>query len=235
MPKLGTYPLVTVTQGHYVCEPKISVHGSGAGVLRPSYHLRIKGCRTASVLWYRRSVITNITCRKAGCIQSKLARQHGAAPTQGAQAQPTDIAQQFTQMMQAPTGTRAESTATSNGRGIHTRTAIARNIATSVEVRDRSELNGIPKPDKFSGQPGTWDSRYFKSKTWIETSRKNAGRCVQLLEERQDTEINETSLEDDDPGGAELVAAQARQALISLCEGEPLRLSRIPQEVSALA
>lgn len=28
MPKLGTYPLGAVTQGHYVCEPKISVRGA---------------------------------------------------------------------------------------------------------------------------------------------------------------------------------------------------------------
>ena len=107
-------------------------------------------------------------------------------------------------------------------------TAITRNIATSAEVRDRSELKGIPKPDKFSGQIGTWDSWYFKFKTWIETSHKNAGKCIQLLEEHQDTEINETSLEDDYiviyPEGAELVSAQARQALISLCEGEALEI-----------
>ena len=47
---------------------------------------------------------------------------------------------------------------------------------------------------------------------------------IQLLDKHQDTEINETSLEDDYPEKAELVLAQARQALISLCEGEALEI-----------
>ena len=142
----------------------------------------------------------------------------------GAQApQATDMAQQFAQMMQALAQGQSQ-LQRAMAEAYTQQTAITRNIATSVEVRDRSELKGIPKPDKFSGHTGTWDSWYFKFKTWIETSHKNAGKCIQLLEEHQDTEINETSLEDDYPEGAELVSAQARQALISLCEGEALEI-----------
>ena len=37
---------------------------------------------------------------------------------------------------------------------------INRNDDGSVEYEDRSELKGIPKPDKFNGAPGTWDSWY---------------------------------------------------------------------------
>ena len=131
------------------------------------------------------------------------------------------MAQQFAQMMQALAQGQSQ-LQRAMAEAYTQQTAITRNIATSVEVRDRSELKGIPKPDKFSGHTGAWDSWYFKFKTWIETSHKNAGKCIQLLEEHQDTEINETSLEDDYPEGAELVSAQARQTLISLCEGEAL-------------
>ena len=35
-------------------------------------------------------------------------------------------------------------------------TATTWNVATSVEVRDRSEMKGIPEPDKFSEQTGAW-------------------------------------------------------------------------------
>ena len=52
----------------------------------------------------------------------------------------------------------------------------------STDVRDRSKLKGIPKPDKFSGTIGAWDSWCFKFKTWIETSHKNAGKCIQEIE-----------------------------------------------------
>ena len=127
------------------------------------------------------------------------------------------MAQQFAQMMQALAQGQNQ-LQRAMAEAYAQQMAITRNIATSVEVRDRSELKGIPKPDKFSGHTGTWDSWYFKLKTWIETSHKNARKCIQLLEEHQDTEINETSLEHDYPEGAELVSAQARQALISLRE-----------------
>jgi len=83
-------------------------------------------------------------------------------------------------------------------------------------------LKGIPKPDKFSGASGTWDSWYYKFKTWIESCHKNAIQVVQKLESTVDVAITERSLEDDYPDGAELVSAQARQALISLTEGETL-------------
>ena len=90
--------------------------------------------------------------------------------------------------------------------------------------RDRSELKGIPKPEKFSGLSGTWDSWYYKFKTWVESCHKNAIQVIQKLESTVDVAITERSLEDDFPDGAELVSAQARQALISLTEGEALEI-----------
>ena len=98
---------------------------------------------------------------------------------------------------------------------------IHQNVEKSIDVRDRSELKGIPKPDKFSGASGTWDSWYYKFKTWIESCHKNAIQVMQKLESTVDVAITERSLEDD---GAELVSAQARQALISLTEGEALEI-----------
>ena len=87
---------------------------------------------------------------------------------------------------------------------------IHQNVEKSIDVRDRRH----PKPEKFSGSSGTWDSSwYYKFKTWIESCHKNA---IQVLTER--------SLGDDYPDGAELVSAQARQALISLTEGEALEI-----------
>ena len=94
----------------------------------------------------------------------------------------------------------------------------------SIDVRDRSELKGIPKPEKFSGSSGTWDSWYYKFKTWIESCHKNAIQVIQKLESTVDVAIDEKSLGDDYPDGAELVSAQARQALISLTEGEALEI-----------
>ena len=35
---------------------------------------------------------------------------------------------------------------------------INRNVERSVEYKDRPELKGIPKPDKFTGASCTWDS-----------------------------------------------------------------------------
>ena len=92
--------------------------------------------------------------------------------------------------------------------------------ALIIDVRDRSEMKGIPKPDKFSGASGTWDSWYYKFKSWIESCHKNAIQVIQKLESTVDVAITEKSLEDDYPDGAELVSAQARQSLISLTEGE---------------
>ena len=125
-----------------------------------------------------------------------MAQQPGAQTQQA-----TDMAQQLAQMMQALAQGQNQ-LQRAMAEAYTQQTAITRNIATSVEVRDRSELKkGTPKPDKFNGHTGNWDSWYFKFKTWIETSHKNAGKCIQLLEEHQDTEINETSLEDDYPEG----------------------------------
>lgn len=40
-------------------------------------------------------------------------------------------------------------------------TAITKSIEASVDVQVRSEPNGAPEPDKFSGQTGTWDNSCF--------------------------------------------------------------------------
>ena len=97
------------------------------------------------------------------------------------------------------------------------------NVEKRIDVRDGSELKGVPKPDKFSGASGTWDSWYCKFKTWIESCH-NAIQVIQKLEPTVDVAITERSLEDDYPDGAELVSAQARQALISSTEGEALEI-----------
>ena len=94
------------------------------------------------------------------------------------------------------------------------------NVEKSIGVRDRTELKGVPKPDKFSGASGTWDSWSYKFKTWVESCHKNAIQVIQKLESTVDVAITERSLEDDYPDGAELVSAQARQAGKSLTEGE---------------
>ena len=95
---------------------------------------------------------------------------------------------------------------------------IHQNVEKSIDVRDRSELKGIPKPEQFSGLSGTWDSRYYKFKTWVESCHKNAIQVIQKLESTVDVAITDRSLEDEFPDGAELVSAQARQALISLTD-----------------
>ena len=101
---------------------------------------------------------------------------------------------------------------------------INKNVERSVEYKDRSELKGIPKPDKFNGASGTWDSWWYKFKTWVESCHKNAVKIVAQVESQCDKEITESSLEVDFDEGAELVSAQARQALISLTEGEALEI-----------
>ena len=78
---------------------------------------------------------------------------------------------------------------------------IHQNVEKSINFRDRSELKGIPKPEKFSGS-GTWDSWYYKFKTWIESCHKNAIQVLQKLESTVDVAITERSLEDDYPAGA---------------------------------
>ena len=101
---------------------------------------------------------------------------------------------------------------------------INRNVERSVEYKDRSELKGIPKPDKFNGASGMWDSWWYKFKTWVESCHKNAVKIVAQVEAQCDKEITELNLEVDFDDGAELVSAQARQALISLTEGEALEI-----------
>ena len=70
---------------------------------------------------------------------------------------------------------------------------IHQNVEKSIDVRDRSELKGIPKPDKFSGASGTWDSWYYKFKIWIESCHKNAIQVMQKLESTVDVAITEKS------------------------------------------
>ena len=98
---------------------------------------------------------------------------------------------------------------------------IHQNVEKSIDVRGWSELKGIPNPDKSSGASGTWDSWYYKFKTWVESCHRNAIQVIQKLKSKVDVAITERSLEDDDP---KLVSAQARQALISLTEGEALEI-----------
>lgn len=105
-----------------------------------------------------------------------------------------------------------------------TQVQINRNVERSVEYRDRSELKGISKPDKFSGAFGTWDSWWYKFKTWVESCHKNAVKIVAQVEAQCDKEITEANLEIEFDEGAELVSAQARQALIALTEGEALEI-----------
>ena len=59
---------------------------------------------------------------------------------------------------------------------------INRNVERSVEYKDRSELKGIPKPDKFTGASGTWDSWWYKFKTRVESCHKNAVKIVAQVE-----------------------------------------------------
>ena len=63
---------------------------------------------------------------------------------------------------------------------------INRNVERSVEYKDRSELKGIPKPDKFTGASGTWDSKWYKFKTWAESCHKNAVKIVAQVEAQCD-------------------------------------------------
>jgi len=93
---------------------------------------------------------------------------------------------------------------------------IHQNVEKSIDVRDRR------KPEKFSGWSGTRDSWYYKFETWIASRviRMQSKFCRSWSQQW----ITERSLEDDYPDGAELVSAQARQALISLTEGEALEI-----------
>ena len=74
---------------------------------------------------------------------------------------------------------------------------IHQNVEKNIDVRDRNGLKGMPKPVKFSGASGTWDSWYYKLKTWIESCHKNAIQVMQKLESTVDVAITEKSFEDD--------------------------------------
>ena len=112
---------------------------------------------------------------------------------------------------------------------------INRNVKRPVKYKDRSELKGIPKPDKFTGDSGTWDSWWYKFKTWVESCHKNAVKVVAQVASQCDKEITESSLEVNFGYGAELVSAQARQALICLTEGQALEIVKNISRGSHLA
>ena len=82
--------------------------------------------------------------------------QHGTT-ARSTSAGYTDMAQQFAQMMQALAQGQNQ-LQRAMAEAYAQQMAITRNIATSAEVRDRSDLKGVPKPDSLSGQIGTWDS-----------------------------------------------------------------------------
>ena len=68
---------------------------------------------------------------------------------------------------------------------------IHQNVEKSIDVRDRSELKGIRKPHKFSGASGTWDSWYYKFKTWVESCHKNAIQVIQKFESTVDVAVTD--------------------------------------------
>lgn len=103
---------------------------------------------------------------------------------------------------------------------------INHNVERSVEPREISDLTGIPQPDKFSASSGQWESWWYKFKAWIESCHKNAVKIIAQVESQCDKEITEAALELDFVDGAELVSAQARQALISLTKGDALEIVR---------
>lgn len=55
---------------------------------------------------------------------------------------------------------------------------INRNVERFVEYKDRLELKGIFKFDKFIGVLGIWDSWWYKFKIWVESCYKNVVKIV---------------------------------------------------------
>lgn len=78
-------------------------------------------------------------CHTYHLLRSRLLPQR---PTPGAPVQPSDVVQQSAQDADASIGCGTKP------------------IATSIEVRDRSELGGVPTPDKCSGQVRTEPSSF---------------------------------------------------------------------------
>ena len=156
--------------------------------------------------------------------QQQPPQQPGTPPApQQAQGNGPNMSQLVMQMMAQLTQGQAQLNQAMT-EAMNQQLQINRNVERSVEYKDRSELKGIPKPDKFTGASGTWDSWWCKFKTWVESCHKNAVKIVAQVESQCDKEITESSLEVDFDDGAELVSAQARQALISLTEGEALEI-----------
>ena len=132
-----------------------------------------------------------------------------AGPQQGNQQMLMQMIQQLTQgqqqlqqALQESVSQQSQATARMAQAFQAKQLKIHQNVEKSINVRDRSELKGIPKPEKFSGSSGTWDSWYYKFKTWIESCHKNAIQVLQKLESTVDVAITERSLEDDYPDGA---------------------------------
>ena len=114
------------------------------------------------------------------------------------------------------------------------RLQINRNVERrSVEYKDRSELKGIPNPDRFNGASGTWDSWWYKFnfKTWVESCHTNALKIVAQVEAQCDKGTTESSLEVDCYDGSELVSAQARQAITSHDPQSPQATSALLKKV----
>ena len=156
--------------------------------------------------------------------QQQPPQQPGTPPApQQAQGNGPNMSQMIMQMMAQLTQGQAQLNQAMT-EAMNQQLQINKNVERSVEYKDRSELKGIPKPDKFTGASGTWDSWWYKFKTWVESCHKNAVKIVAQVESQCDKEITESSLEVDFDDGAELVSAQARQALISLTEGEALEI-----------
>ena len=156
--------------------------------------------------------------------QQQPPQQPGTPPApQQAQGNGPNMSQMVMQMMAQLTQGQAQLSQAMT-EAMNQQLQINRNVERSVEYKDRSELKGIPKPDKFTGASGTWDSWWYKFKTWVESCHKNAVKIVAQVESQCDKEITESGLEVDFDEGAELVSAQARQALISLTEGEALEI-----------
>ena len=93
---------------------------------------------------------------------------------------------------------------------------IHQNVEKSIDVRDWSELKGIPKPEKFAGASGTWDSWFYKLKTWVESCHKNAIQVIQKLESTVDVAITERSLEDEGEA-LEIAKNTSRESPSQLC------------------
>ena len=188
----------------------LSLHGSGAGLLRSSAYVERRDRRTVSVQAKTWSVEA----------EPQLAAGSQAGSQQVLVQMLQQLAQGQQQLEQALQGSANQQTqetarmAQAFQASLDQQLKIHQNVEKSIDVRDRSELKGIRKSEKFSGSSGTWDSWYRKFMTWVESCHKNAIQVSQKLELTVDVAIAERSL----------VSAQDRQALNSLTEDEALEI-----------